>query len=176
MENQRLYTIIDRLNARGSDHTSDTASQLSDLSSYAPREVTHLHHPALPVTPKALKRPLQVARSLDNCYTSPNSCSCLCHSKGSAWSVRKNPMRLGVGNGGGLPRCVLGDLSPPVIHRPGLSVWHVGPQDGAKGDSAVLVKRLEDQIKGLQREINMPSQDATGLSQLTAGGGSSSSP
>ncbi len=42
MENQRLYTIIDRLNTRGSDHTSDTASQLSDLSSYAPREVTPL--------------------------------------------------------------------------------------------------------------------------------------
>ncbi len=51
-----------------------------------------------------------------------------------------------------------------------------GLQDGSRGDSAVLVKRLEDQIKGLQREINMPSQDATGLSQLTAGGGSSSSP
>ncbi len=42
MENQRLYTIVDRLNTRGSDHTSDTASQLSDMSSYAPREVTHL--------------------------------------------------------------------------------------------------------------------------------------
>lgn len=42
MENQRLYTIIDRLNTRGSDHTSDTASQLSDLSSYAPREVSQL--------------------------------------------------------------------------------------------------------------------------------------
>ena len=41
MENQRLYTIIDRLNTRGSDHLSDTASQLSDLSSYAPREVCH---------------------------------------------------------------------------------------------------------------------------------------
>ena len=41
-ENQRLYTIIDRLNTRGSDHLSDTASQLSDLSSYAPREVCHL--------------------------------------------------------------------------------------------------------------------------------------
>ncbi len=57
-----------------------------------------------------------------------------------------------------------------------LSALHAGLQDGAKGDSAVLVKRLEDQIKGLQREINMPSQDAAGLSQLTAGGGSSSSP
>ena len=42
MENQRLYTIIDRLNTRGSDHLSDTASQLSDLSSYAPREVSRL--------------------------------------------------------------------------------------------------------------------------------------
>ena len=40
----------------------------------------------------------------------------------------------------------------------------------------MLVRRLEDQIKGLQREINMPSQDTTALSQLTAGGGSSSSP
>ena len=38
----------------------------------------------------------------------------------------------------------------------------------------MLVKRLEDQIKGLQREINMPSQEATGLSQLTAGNSSSS--
>ena len=43
MENQRLYTIIDRLNTRGSDHLSDTASQLSDLSSYAPREVCIIH-------------------------------------------------------------------------------------------------------------------------------------
>ena len=53
---------------------------------------------------------------------------------------------------------------------------HCYLQDGSRGDSAVLVKRLEDQIKGLQREINMPSQDASGLAQLTAGGGSSSSP
>ena len=43
MENQRLYTIVDRLNTRGSDHLSDTASQLSDLSSYAPREVCVSH-------------------------------------------------------------------------------------------------------------------------------------
>ena len=42
VENQRLYTIVDRLNTRGSDRSSDTASQLSDLSTYAPREVTHL--------------------------------------------------------------------------------------------------------------------------------------
>lgn len=40
MENQRLYAIIDRLNTRGSDNASETASQLSDLSSYAPREVS----------------------------------------------------------------------------------------------------------------------------------------
>lgn len=53
VENQRLYTIIDRLNTRGSDHTSDTASQLSDLSSYAPREVTHLYDPAIHVTSEA---------------------------------------------------------------------------------------------------------------------------
>jgi hypothetical protein len=39
VENQRLYTIIDRLNARGSDACSDTASQLSDLSGYGHREV-----------------------------------------------------------------------------------------------------------------------------------------
>ena len=95
MENQRLYTIIDRLNTRGSDHTSDTASQLSDLSSYAPREVTHLHHPALHVTPKALERSLHATCLLDSCCSSPNSCPCLCHSTGSAWSLRKNPMRLG---------------------------------------------------------------------------------
>ena len=41
VENQRLYTVVDRLNTRGSDRSSDTASQLSDLSTYAPREVTH---------------------------------------------------------------------------------------------------------------------------------------
>ncbi len=43
MENQRLYAIIDRLNVRGTDsRDSDTASQLSDLSGYGHREVTHL--------------------------------------------------------------------------------------------------------------------------------------
>lgn len=47
-------------------------------------------------------------------------------------------------------------------------------QDNVRGDSAVLVKRLEDQIKGLQREINLPSQEAASLSQLTAGTSSSS--
>ncbi len=36
-------------------------------------------------------------------------------------------------------------------------------QDQARGDSAVLVKRLEDQIKSLQREISLP-QDS--LAQL----------
>jgi hypothetical protein len=38
-ENQRLYTIIDRLNARSSEGGSDeTGSQLSDVSAYGGRE------------------------------------------------------------------------------------------------------------------------------------------
>lgn len=46
-------------------------------------------------------------------------------------------------------------------------------QDQNRGDSAVVVKRLEDQIRNLQREINIPSQEATSITQLT---NSSSSP
>jgi hypothetical protein len=52
--------------------------------------------------------------------------------------------------------------------------WSFTKQDQARGDSAVLVKRLEDQIKSLQREISLP-QD--GLAQLQAKpDGSSPSP
>ena len=53
-------------------------------------------------------------------------------------------------------------------------MWSEVMQENVRGDSAVLVKRLEDQIKGLQREINLPSQEAASLSQLTAGTSSSS--
>lgn len=50
-----------------------------------------------------------------------------------------------------------------VEFRVPLNPWSLREQDQARGDSAVLVKRLEDQIKSLQREISLP-QD--GLAQL----------
>jgi isochorismate synthase EntC len=50
--------------------------------------------------------------------------------------------------------------------------WLLG-QDQNRGESAVVVKRLEDQIRNLQREITLPSQEAASIAQLT---GSSSSP